>query len=144
MPTNKTYTYKYNALDQHISKSGPLSSKFFLIYDPDGQLIGEYRDNASAATPTDDWLVRQETIWLEDIPVAAIGKATATSPIQIYYIHTDHLNTPRVIVNTAKTNVWRWENTHPFGANLPNVDPEYQRLIARRMRRGYIQLSIIE
>ena len=63
------------------------------FYDPDGKLIGEYRDNASTTTPTDDWLVRQETIWLEDIPVAVIRKTTATSPIQIYYIHADHLNT---------------------------------------------------
>ena len=60
-----THTYKTNALDQRISKNGPPSSKFFFSYDPDGQLIGEYRDNASTATPTDDWLVRQETIWLD-------------------------------------------------------------------------------
>ncbi|MCE7915609.1 MAG: RHS repeat protein [Nitrosomonas sp. PRO4] len=120
----KTHFYKYNALDQRITKNGPLSSKFMFFYDPDGQLIGEYRDNVSTATPTDDWLVRQETIWLEDIPVAVIRKPTATSPIQVYYIHADHLNTPRVIVNTANTIVWRWENTHAFGANLPDEDPD--------------------
>ncbi len=68
--------------------------------------------------------LRQETIWLEDIPVAVIRKATATSPIQIYYIHADHLNTPGVIVNTTNTIVWRWENTHAFGANLPDEDPD--------------------
>ena len=120
----KTHFYRYNALDQRITKNGPLSSKFMFFYDSDGQLIGEYRDNASTATPTDDWLVRQETIWLEDIPVAVIRKPTATSPIQVYYIHADHLNTPRVIVNTANTIVWRWENTHPFGASLPDEDPD--------------------
>jgi len=59
----KTHTYKTNGLDQRISKNGPLSAKFFFFYDPAGQLIGEYRDNSSTATPTDDWLVRQETIW---------------------------------------------------------------------------------
>ncbi len=42
----------------------------------------------------------------------------------MYYIHADHLNTPRVIVNTANTIVWRWENTHAFGANLPDEDPD--------------------
>ncbi len=31
------------------------------FYDPNGQLIGEYRDNASTTTPTDDWLVRQDS-----------------------------------------------------------------------------------
>ncbi len=120
----KTHFYRYNALDQRITKNGPLSSKFMFFYDPDGQLIGEYRDNASTATPTDDWQVRQENIWLEDIPVAVIRKPTATSPLQVYYVHADHLNTPRVIVNTANTIVWRWENTHPFGANLPDEDPD--------------------
>ncbi|MDP3222486.1 MAG: RHS repeat-associated core domain-containing protein, partial [Rubrivivax sp.] len=120
----KTHTYKTNALDQRVSKNGPLSSKFFFFYDPAGQLIGEYRDNSGTATPTDDWLVRQETIWLEDIPVAVIRKATATSPILVYFIHADHLNTPRVIVNQSNTPVWRWENTHAFGANLPDENPD--------------------
>jgi len=101
-----------------------LSLNFFFFYDSAGQLIGEYKDNAATTTPTDDWLVRQETIWLEDIPVAVIKKPTATSPIQIYYIHTDHLNTPRVIVDQGNTIVWRWDNTHAFGANLSDEDPD--------------------
>ena len=33
-------------------------------------------------------------------------------------------NTPIVIVNTANTIVWRWENSHAFGANLPEEDPD--------------------
>lgn len=120
----KTHTYKTNALGERISKNGPLSSKFSFFYDSQGQLIGEYRDNSSTATPTDDWLVRQETIWLEDIPVAVIKKPTATSPIQVYTIHADHLNTPRVIVNASNIPVWRWDNVHAFGSNLPDEDPD--------------------
>ena len=120
----KTHTYKYNALDQRISKNGPLNSKFFFFYDPAGQLIGEYKDNTFTTTPADDWLVKQETIWLEDIPVAVIKKATATSAIQVYFIHADHLNTPRVIVNQNNTPVWHWENTHAFGANPPDENPD--------------------
>ncbi|QOJ22365.1 MAG: RHS repeat protein [Gammaproteobacteria bacterium] len=103
----KTHVYRYNALDQRISKNGPLSPNFFFFYDPAGQLIGEYKDNAATTTPTDDWLVRQETVWLEDIPVAVIKKPTATGPIQVYFIHTDHLNTTRVIVDQGNTIVWR-------------------------------------
>lgn len=120
----KTHTYKTNALGERISKNGPLSSKFSFFYDSQGQLIGEYRDNSSTATPMDDWLVRQETIWLEDIPVAVIKKPTATSPIQVYTIHADHLNTPRVIVNASNIPVWRWGNVHAFGSNLPDEDPD--------------------
>lgn len=120
----KTHTYKTNAFDQRISKHGPLSQRFFFFYDSAGQLIGEYRENSRTTTPTDDWLVRQETVWLGDIPVAVIKKTTATSPILIYFIHADHLNTPRVIVNQSNTPVWRWENIHAFGANLPDEDPD--------------------
>lgn len=89
----KTHTYKTNAFDQRISKHGPLSQRFFFFYDSTGQLIGEYRENSRTTTPTDDWLVRQETVWLGNIPVAVIKKPTATSAIRIYYVHADHLNT---------------------------------------------------
>ena len=93
------------------------------FYDPNGQLIGEYRDDATTPQP-DDWLVRQETVWLGDIPVGVIKKPTATGPIQVYYIYADHLNTARVIVDQSNTIVWRWGNAHAFGANLPNEDPD--------------------
>ncbi len=33
-------------------------------------------------------------------------------------------NAPIAIVNTANTIVWRWENSHAFGANLPEEDPD--------------------
>jgi RHS repeat-associated protein len=120
--SGKTHSYKYNALDQRIIKNGPLSPKFFFFHDSNGQLIGEYRDDATTPQP-DDWLVRQETVWLGDIPLAVIKKPTATGPIQIYYIHTDHLNTPRVIMNQTNAIVWRWDNIHAFGANLPDKSP---------------------
>ncbi len=35
-----------------------------------------------------------------------------------------HLNTPRAIVSQSNIIVWRWENTHAFGANMPNEDPD--------------------
>ncbi len=68
----------------------PLSPKYLFFYDSAGQLIGEYRDDATTPQP-DDWLVRQETVWLGDIPLAVIKKPTATGPIQVHYIHTDQL-----------------------------------------------------
>ena len=43
---------------------------------------------------------------------------------QIYYIHADHLGTPRAITRPSDNAVvWRWDNTEPFGANLPNENP---------------------
>ncbi|NOT15322.1 MAG: hypothetical protein HOP21_07025 [Methylotenera sp.] len=42
-----------------------------------------------------------------------------------YYIHTDHLNTPRVIVNANNQLRWTWypEQAEAFGANRPNENP---------------------
>ena len=43
---------------------------------------------------------------------------------QIYYIHPDHLNTPRMIANQTGTTVWNWDNAEPFGNSMPNDDPD--------------------
>ncbi|WP_244071229.1 polymorphic toxin type 37 domain-containing protein [Nitrosomonas sp. PY1] len=55
--------------------------------------------------------------------MAVIKKPTATSAIQVHYVHADHLNTPRVIVNQSNT-PGRWDNVHAFGANLADEDPD--------------------
>jgi RHS repeat-associated protein len=41
----------------------------------------------------------------------------------IHFIHTDHLNTPRLITNNVGQAVWTWNNDDPFGANVPNENP---------------------
>jgi RHS repeat-associated protein len=38
-------------------------------------------------------------------------------------VHTDHLNTPRLITNQTGQAVWRWDNTDPFGGNVPDENP---------------------
>ncbi|MDD2721386.1 MAG: fibronectin type III domain-containing protein [Gallionella sp.] len=42
---------------------------------------------------------------------------------QTYYIHADHLDTPRVITDTAGNVVWSWDSIDPFGNNVPNQNP---------------------
>jgi RHS repeat-associated protein len=49
--------------------------------------------------------------------VLAVGSAAGNT---VLYIHTDHLNTPRLITNQAGQVIWRWHNTEPFGDSLPN------------------------
>jgi len=39
----------------------------------------------------------------------------------VFYIHADHLNTPRMISDSTKKVVWSW-NSDPFGATAPNED----------------------
>ena len=41
--------------------------------------------------------------------VAASVTVTAAVAQQLYFVQTDHLNTPRLIANQAGTTVWRWD-----------------------------------
>ncbi len=59
------------------------------------------------------------------------GAATYSEPVtikvldneQVFYIHTDHLNTPRVLTDDNGDERWRWDNTDPFGSNPANESP---------------------
>ncbi|MES3026210.1 MAG: RHS repeat-associated core domain-containing protein [Pseudomonadota bacterium] len=44
---------------------------------------------------------------------------------QVYYVHSDHLNTPRLITDAASNTVWKWESD-PFGASAPQESPSGQ------------------
>jgi len=75
-------------------------------YNEQGQLIGEY-DVAGN--------VIQETIYIGNIPVAVLKDGN------VYYIHTDHLNTPRAITDALNTVYWQWQSD-PFGTTEANED----------------------
>ncbi len=53
------------------------------------------------------------------IQLVSVGPA----PQQMYFIHTDHLNTPRRIYNQAQQLVWSWDNTEPFGDSVASENP---------------------
>ena len=42
---------------------------------------------------------------------------------KLYFVHTDHLNTPRLIANQAQQAVWRYDNTEPFADSVPDENP---------------------
>jgi len=60
-------------------------------------------------------------VWADGVPVAQIN-LTAQGD-KLTYLHTDHLNTPRVGTDANGAVVWRWED-EAFGATLPNEDPD--------------------
>ena len=108
----QTTQYDYNALGQRVRKSNNNGVRYFL-YDDAGQLAGEYDANGQLI---------QETVWLGNIPVATLRPAG--SGVAVYYIHTDHLNTPRRISRASDNQiVWRWDND-PFGRHTANEDPD--------------------
>ena len=54
------------------------------------------------------------------------GNNSAADPvlIDVYYVHPDHLGTPRAVTNpTTNLKVWEWEFT-PFGETLTNENPQ--------------------
>lgn len=109
--------YDYNGFYQRVRKfagSGAASTVIF-VYDQNGQLLGEYNSAGVAI---------REYVWLGDTPVAVFtpDPANAANPPLVYYIHTDHLNTPRVVLNTANVVRWNWL-AEPFGTTAPNTNP---------------------
>jgi len=43
---------------------------------------------------------------------------------QLYFVHADHLNTPRLVADATGTTVWRWDQAEPFGSNPADEDPD--------------------
>jgi RHS repeat-associated protein len=41
----------------------------------------------------------------------------------LYFVHVDHLNTPRLVADAAGTTVWKWDQQEPFGNNIPDENP---------------------
>jgi RHS repeat-associated protein len=105
-------TYSHNALGQRVKKATGGATTYF-VYDQAGHLIGEYDGSGNLI---------QETVWLEDIPVATLRPNGGS--VSIYYMHADHLNTPRRITRPSDAViVWRWDSD-PFGTDAPNQDPD--------------------
>jgi RHS repeat-associated protein len=52
----------------------------------------------------------------------AVKLVPASQADNVAYIHADHLDTPRVIMNQANQQLWRWDSD-PFGSAVANVNP---------------------
>jgi len=104
--TDSTF-FTYNGLGQRVKKVKYPNTVLF-VYDEAGQLLGEYDANGAAL---------QETVYLGSQPVAVLKQNS------VYYLHTDHLNTPRAISDGNNTVVWRWDSD-AFGTTAADEDPD--------------------
>jgi RHS repeat-associated protein len=83
------------------------------MQDEAGHLIGEYTSTGGLI---------EETVWLGDIPIATL-QPNGSGGVNIFYVHTDHLNTPRKVAQPSSgTLAWRWD-TDPFGTTGANQNP---------------------
>jgi RHS repeat-associated protein len=106
-----TANFTYNALGELVKRTGGTPGTVHYVYDEAGHLLGEYNSTGALI---------QETVWLGDTPVATLRPGT---PVGVFYVHTDHLNTPRKITRPSDNAArWTWESD-PFGSALPNENP---------------------
>ena len=83
-----TTTYRINALDQRVGKSGPLGTSRF-VYGGQTQLLAEQTNGT--------WT---SYLWLGGEPIALVRNN------QLYYLHNDHLGRPEVVSDGARNSVW--------------------------------------
>ena len=112
-----TTTYAYDNHGQRVRKfsSTGAGSTVIFVHGQDGQLLGEY-DSAGQ--------VIREYVWLGSTPVAVFTPDAANpggGPIA-YFIHADHIDTPRVVVDRSNTVRWRWL-AEPFGTTAAETNP---------------------
>ncbi|MGO1073861.1 RHS repeat-associated core domain-containing protein [Lysobacter sp. CA199] len=115
-----TMGYRYNAKGERVAAitgdSGPVTT--YTLYDEAGQWIGDY-DSTGATI--------QQVIWMDSLPVGLLdGAGTAQS---LKYIESDHLGTPRAVVDPSRgaagVAIWTWDaKGEAFGNSPPNQDPD--------------------
>jgi RHS repeat-associated protein len=113
--TGVTGSYDYDADRRRIRKVTSTGEVVIFVYDLEGQLLGEYDQTGNAI---------REYVWLDSIPVAMFtpDPSNANNPPLVYYIHADHLNAPRVVVDTSNQVRWQWL-AEPFGTTAPMNNP---------------------
>jgi RHS repeat-associated protein len=87
-------------------------------YDAEGHLVGEYDGNGQPL---------QEIVWFGELPIAILKPAALPDTgIDLFYLHADHLGTPRKVSRPSDNQVlWAWES-EPFGHSQPNQNPSNQ------------------
>ncbi len=85
------------------------------------QILGSYYstdglDYVEVSSP-DNKFVADAIRWVQ------VHEPVITRTATSYFIHSDHLGTPRRVTDQAQTIVWRWDS-RPFGDSPANEDPD--------------------
>ena len=88
------------------------------------QLLGTFVFNGSGNEYVQLHAADGKKISADAIRFKQIGGGSVTvTTAGTYFVHTDHLGTPRRFSNDLQTIVWRWDS-RPFGDSVPNEDPD--------------------
>jgi RHS repeat-associated protein len=110
--SNAPFTVKYSTGSQTIAVNQRASGGQWM-------LLGSYAFTAGTAgsvTLTDN---ANGTVIADAVKLVATSGGTTSEVVR--YLHSDHLNTPRLATNATAQVIWRWEGT-AFGDTYPNVD----------------------
>ncbi|WP_275472452.1 RHS repeat-associated core domain-containing protein, partial [Pseudomonas citronellolis] len=109
--------YRYNAHGQRIAK---LTTQGFTtyLYGPDGQLLGEAAYDRNGQPRREQYY-----LWLDRLPLATLGTAYDDqghpgNP-RVLYLHSDHLDTPRLASDDDQRLAWQWQSD-AFGNGQPS------------------------
>lgn len=116
-------TVDYNALGQRMVKASGSTVRVYAV-DEAGRPLGVYVVDASQ---TNGFRTEEEYVHLDGWRPVAVVRPDANTGManpQIFPILTDHLGTPRKVLdgNTGQVR-WSWDAKQPFGHEMPNETP---------------------
>jgi len=92
---------------------------------PEQNVTFSFNVTAPATPGTYDfrWKMLRDEInnWFGAVSPATSIQVQAANTL--YFIHPDHLNTPRLVADSAGAAVWWWDQQEPFGVNGPDENP---------------------
>ena len=105
--------YTYNARGQRSRAAVLFRGTTLYHYDLNGRLISETNESGTLI---------KDYVWVDTSPLTQLD-AVPGGPEAIHYLHTDHLDTPRLATNATGTIDWRWDST-AFGDGYSDEDPD--------------------
>ena len=104
-------------MGQRVRKSSTIQSTGhrFYAYDEAGRTLGEYDGNGQPL---------EEYVYLDGFRPVGLVRNLGTGAVpggpKLYPILTDHLGTPRKVLDSAGVAQWSWDAKDPYGYQAPN------------------------
>ena len=120
---NLLASYQYNAIGERIQKTIHYGADqpihWVYTYNESGQILAETK-----YSKTWQKQLTRQYVWLGSLPLAMVeqtANGTDFNTPQVTYLHSDHLNTPRLATNQQKQTLWSWKSD-AFGVGNTNED----------------------